>query len=108
MNMYKFNNATRILLVFIFLYLSGCATIGQDFPAGEVKNITIGKTTQKDIRSMFGSPWRTGIEDGHRTWTYGNYNYNLFSENKARDLVIKFDKNNVVVSYTFSTTEHDE
>lgn len=108
MKTYKLNSIRWVFLVSIFLFLSACATIGVDFPAGEVKNITIGKTTQQDIRSLFGSPWRTGFEDGHRTWTYGNYNYNLFSDNKAKDLVIKFDKSNVVVSYTFSTTEHDE
>lgn len=108
MKTYKSNSTTFISLVSIFLSLSGCATIGQDFPATEVKKITIRQTTQQEIRSLFGSPWRTGVEDGHRTWTYGNYNYNLFSENKAKDLVIKFDNNDVVVSYTFSTTVHDE
>jgi hypothetical protein len=57
---------------------------------------------------MFGSPWRVGIEDGQRTWTYGNYSYVLFSEKKAKDLVVRFDDRDVVASYTFSTTQHNE
>jgi len=92
----------------LVLLSSGCATVGQDFPVTSVSEIEIGKTTQNDIRAMFGSPWRIGIEDGQRTWTYGNYSYGLFSEKNAKDLLIRFDDKDVVVSYTFSTTEHDE
>ena len=97
-----------ILLAATLLFLSGCATIGEDFPANKVNNIQVGKTTQKDLRDMFGSPWRTGVEDGQPTWTYGNYIYGLFRAEKAKDLVIKFDDKKVVSSYTFSTTEHSE
>lgn len=93
------------MLVMIF---AGCATVGQDFPIDSVSEIEIGKTTRNEIRTMFGSPWRTGMEDGQSTWTYGNYRYGLFSAKKAKDLVIRFDDRDVVVSYTFSTTEHSE
>lgn len=96
------------LLAILILFSSGCATVGQDFSVTEVSEIRIGKTTQKELRIMFGSPWRIGIEDGARTWTYGNYNYSLFSAKKAKDLVIRFDDRNIVTSYTFSTTEHNE
>jgi hypothetical protein len=57
---------------------------------------------------MFGSPWRVGIEDGRRTWTYGKYRYRLFSETSTQDLVVRFDDKGIVVSYTFNTTEHKE
>lgn len=96
------------LSAILILLFSGCATIGQDFPASKVSEIKIGMTTQEEIRTMFGSPWRIGIEDGQRTWTYGNYSYGLFVEKKAKDLVIRFNDKNVVASYTFSTTEHSE
>ncbi len=96
------------LSAILILFFSGCATIGKDFPANKVSKIEIGMTTQNEIRTMFGSPWRIGIEDGQRTWTYGNYSYGLFVEKKAKDLVIRFDEKNVVASYTFSTTEHNE
>ena len=96
------------LLAILILFFSGCATIGKDFPASKVSEIEIGITTQNEIHTMFGSPWRIGIEDGQRTWTYGNYSYGLFVEKKAKDLVIRFNEKNVVASYTFSTTEHKE
>jgi len=92
----------------LILLSSGCATVGKDFSVPEVSDITIGKTTQKEIREMFGSPWRIGIEDGQRTWTYGKYSYGLLGSKKAKDLVIRFDNRNVVSSYTFSTTGHSE
>lgn len=100
--------ALSVLSVMFALFFTGCATVGRDFPVTDVADIEIGKTTQEEIREMFGSPWRTGIEDGQRTWTYGNYSYGLFGEQKAKDLVIRFDENKVVISYTFSTTEHSE
>ena len=86
-------------------FLSACATAGRDFETARVADIQIGKTTQADIEAMFGKPWRTGIEDGLRTWTYGKYRYSVFSKTSTRDLVVRFDKNNVVSSYTFNTTE---
>lgn len=92
----------------LMLLTSGCATVGKDFADTYVPDIKIGKTTQQEIRVMFGSPWRIGMEDSLRTWTYGNYKYSLFNEKKAKDLVIRFNDKNVVQSYTFSTTEHYE
>lgn len=96
------------LLLLLSLLFSGCASIGKEFPVKDVARIEIGSTTQKQIIDMFGSPWRTGLESGQKTWTYGTYNYGLFQQKQATDLVIRFDEKNVVVSYTFSTTEHSE
>lgn len=106
-----FRNPTRLpvlfcLFVALFAVLPGCATVGRDFPVTAVSSIEIGKTTQREILSIFGAPWRTGIEDGQTVWTYGSYHYALFSEKKARDLVIRFDNRDVVASYTFSTTDN--
>jgi hypothetical protein len=88
--------------------LAGCATVGKDFPAGQVTAIQIGKTTREEVREVFGAPWRTGIEDGRRTWTYGKYKYSLFAPARTQDLVIRFNDEGKVVSYTFNTTEHQE
>ena len=84
---------------------AGCATIGHDFPAASVHQVTIGQTTQDELLRMLGQPWRTGIEDGKTTWTYGYYKYSLFGRTRSRDLVLRFDDNKVVKSYTFNTTE---
>jgi hypothetical protein len=97
---------TAILAVLCALvFASGCATVGRDFPVAKVPSITIGKTTQNDIYAMFGHPWRTGIEDGSITWTYGKYCYSLFKETSTTDLVIRFDSKNVVSSFSYNTTE---
>jgi hypothetical protein len=92
----------------LIMFVSSCATVGRDFPVSGVSKIEIGKTTRDEIRAMFGPPWRVGMEDGQRTWTYGNYRYSLFQAKSAKDLVVRFDDKDVVASYTFSTTEHNE
>ena len=86
-------------------FIAGCATIGHEFPAASVHQVTIGQTTQEELLRMFGQPWRTGIEDGKTTWTYGYYKYSLFGRTRSRDLVLRFDDQKVVKSYTFNTTE---
>ena len=53
---------------------------------------------------MLGQPWRTGLEDGTPTWTYGYYKYNLIGESQTRDLVVRFDERGIVRSYTFNST----
>jgi len=84
------------------LALAACLTVGREFPVDGVSEIQIGVTTRDEIHRKFGEPWRTGIEDGRRTWTYGHYKYKLIGETQTRDLVIRFDAKGVVVSYTFN------
>lgn len=84
------------------LILAGCATVGSDFPTDPVRSIELGSTTKADIARAFGQPWRTGIESGDESWTYGYYKYRLFSESETRDLKIIFGSNGTVQSYSFS------
>jgi hypothetical protein len=86
------------------LILSGCATVGQVFPDAAVAGIVIGQTTKTDIENMFGQPWRTGLENGTETWTYGHYRYSVFKKTQSSDLVVRFTKNDLVESYTYSAT----
>ena len=91
---------TLLLLSSLGLPMTGCMpSAGRPFPVQQVRKIEINKTTQAEIRQMFGDPWRTGLEDGKRTWTYGEY-----STSYSRDLVIRFDDRNVVKSYSFSSS----
>ena len=90
------------------LLIAGCASVGKEFPADKVPLIRIGQTTQQEVREMFGSPWRVGLEDGKPTWTYGSYYYSAGGQKQAQDLVIRFDDRNRVSSYTYSTTDHDK
>jgi hypothetical protein len=86
----------------------GCLNVGYEFPVEPVRKIEIGKTMREDVRDMFGEPWRTGIEDGERTWTYGRYRYSLFGEAATRDLVVRFDARGVVTSYSFNSTHAED
>ncbi|MBU0681616.1 MAG: outer membrane protein assembly factor BamE [Proteobacteria bacterium] len=86
------------------LILAGCATVGQVFPDAAVKDIVIGQTTKTTIEKMFGQPWRTGLENGTETWTYGHYRYSVFKKTQSRDLVVRFNKNGLVESYAYSAT----
>lgn len=86
------------------LFSTGCLHVGQEFAVEGVPGIEIGATTQDQIREAFGEPWRTGREDGQRTWTYGDYRYSLFGPGRTRDLVVRFDDRGRVASYAFSST----
>jgi len=92
----------------MLLFGAACATVGKEFPVKMVPEIRIGETTRAEVREMFGPPWRTGLEDGMPTWTFARYRYSLFGDEETEDLVVRFDANWVVTSYTFNTTEHDE
>jgi hypothetical protein len=94
----------KILLGGLILLLAGCASVGQKFNVSGVSQISIGQTTKGDVMTLFGSPWRTGVEDGRETWTYGYYRYSLLSDAKTRDLVLRFDASGKVASYTFNST----
>lgn len=94
-----------ILTTFILALGAGCATVGMDFATHNVDQIEVGETTRSDIQEMFGEPWRTGIEDGKRTWTYGKYRWSAFGEAETTDLVVRFNKDGRVSSYVYNTTE---
>lgn len=89
----------------VVLLLAGCATVGRDFPTHPVDQITVGETTRAEIQEMFGEPWRTGVEDGKRTWTYGKYRWSAFGDAETTDLVVRFNQDGSVASYVFNTTE---
>ena len=91
---------TWTLLAALSLPFTGCMpSVGRPFPVQQVRQIEIGVTTKAEIRKMFGDPWRTGVEDGFRTYTYGEYSVKM-----SRDLVIRFDDQDVVKSYSFSSS----
>jgi hypothetical protein len=78
--------------------------VGRPFATQRVSQIQVGVTTRDQIRSEFGEPWRTGLEDGDETWTYGRYVYSIGAARTA-DLKVRFDRRGVVQSYTFSSTD---
>lgn len=98
----------RLVLVSTLLTLGGCARIGYEFNIQMVQKIKIGETTQSDIVAMFGQPWRTGLDNGITMWTYGRYTYRLIGKTDTEDLIVKFDKEQIVSSYTFNTTMNNK
>jgi hypothetical protein len=95
------------LAAVLSMSLAGCATVGKPIPASSAKEIQIGTTTRQQIQARFGDPWRTGIEDGRQSWTFGYYHISLFGKADAEDLVVVFDQNGVVSSYKFNTNRED-
>lgn len=98
------NLSRNICLCLFVLLLAGCMTVGHDFSAEKVSKIENGKTMRADIIDWFGTPWRTGIEDGLKVWTYAEYKYGATGQTMARDLVIRFADDDTVKSYSFSST----
>ena len=94
-----------VFLAGVLAVFAGCATVGKDFATHKVDQITMGETTRDDIEAMFGAPWRTGIEDGKPTWTYGKYRWSAFGDAETTDLVVRFNPDGTVSSYVFNTTE---
>lgn len=97
------NFVAVILAGLVTTMASSCATVGKDFAADNVQKIIIGTTTKSTIEQTYGKPWRTGIEDGKETWTYGYYRYKLIGKTQTKDLVVRFDKTGKVTSYSFNT-----
>ena len=84
--------------------VAGCMTVGREFRPDAVQLVELNATTRAEVRAALGAPWRTGVEDGLETWTYGHYRYTMFGASRTRDLVVKFDDAGVVVSYQYNTT----
>jgi hypothetical protein len=84
---------------------AGCASIGFEFPAERVTEIRVGETTQTQVLAMFGDPWRIGVEDGQKKWTWGRYKFRMFGREDVKDLSVLFDERNVVSSYSYESTE---
>lgn len=97
-----------IILLAGILLLSNCATVGKPFEFKGPKSIINGKTTQSQIISTYGEPFRVGYENGDLKWTFGYYQYKLFGNSDSKDLNITFDKNNVVSGYTYSSSVPEE
>jgi hypothetical protein len=92
-----------LFLLLCGLLLAGCVSAGKDFNHRMVRQIQLHQTTRAQIEQMFGPPWRTGIEDGKQTWSYGYYKYGV-SDTLSRDLVVRFAPNGTVTSYTFNSS----
>jgi hypothetical protein len=102
-------NINLILTLLISGLIVSCATtykLGKPYPAEQVSNIVIGKTTEGDIISYFGYPWKTGIINGNAVYTYCYeeivFYYDDSVDKNGNTLIIEFDENKVVKHYYFN------
>ena len=99
----NFSFKTSLAGTFLILFLSACGTVGKEFDESRYVNIVKGTTTHKEIRIMFGPPFRKGVQNGEHVWTY-EYNYvNAFGTDIIKDMIVVFDKNGVVKSHQLMT-----
>ena len=94
-----------IIIFGISFSLYGCGTVGKNFNTSKATYITNGVTTQKEVKSMLGKPFKTGIQNGQSIWVYEHNHYSFIKENTSKDLIIVFDANGIVKSHQFMTSE---
>ena len=103
------NLSRLIIIVLVAAFLNSCATtyiIGKQYSTENVTRIIIGKTSEKDIISFFGDPWKIGILNGNVVYTYCYeeivFNYDDSVEKNGNTLIIEFDENRKVINYYFN------
>jgi len=90
-------------ITFFSCITTSCLTVGSQFPSS-VTWIKQASTTRTDVEKAFGPPFRVGYDSGLKTYSYGYYKYSLFSESQTKDLTIRFNANDTVNSYTFTSS----
>ena len=121
---------TRAISIFVLLALAGCAAHQPEqrsnLTHGNVKkHVVKGKTTQAEVVQLLGSPnITTRNAAGGEVWTYTKQSYDsesggfgggliVFGGNKAFsssssrsfDLILSFDKNDVVQDYSVVSSQ---
>jgi hypothetical protein len=122
--------ASRVCLAAGFLFAllgGGCASVGNDSiadatPESVSGQLIKGRTTQDQVRGVYGDPVKTSFTDsGNEIWEYDfsrmhakPTNFipyvnliNSGAEGDKKSLVIFFDKSKVVRQYTVSSSKVD-
>ncbi len=95
--------AATVLLATLVAF-SGCSNVGTNFDVNLVNQIQNGKTTQAEISSMFGTPYKKGIQNGHPIWVYEYNQYRAGGKKTSKDLTVLFNDDGVVRTTQFMTT----
>ena len=101
-------NCTRILNIILLvslLFVYGCGSTGKNFNESLYKNIVAGITTHKEIQAMFGTPFKKGVQNGSKVWTYEYNAYNSLDNDITKDMVIVFTPSGVVKSHQMMTNQ---
>ncbi|HKI96933.1 MAG TPA: outer membrane protein assembly factor BamE [bacterium] len=109
MKMRPYLHWSGLLALALPLIVAGCISIGAEFRPQAVELVKPGQTTDQEVLKIFGNPVRTGVaDDGSREWTYAYYKASAFGSFEGRDLIIKFDDNGKVKSFSYHTTDPKE
>jgi len=104
--MISFRNLMAVpLSMGVSLLLAGCVTVGLEFSKDAVEQLKPGQTTLEEVLKQFGNPVRTGLDDGKLSWTYLRYRATLGGELNGHDLIVKFDAQNKLASFSYHSTE---
>ena len=92
-------------VMFLVIFLASCyGTVGKNFDSLELKSIQNNVTSQEEIFERLGAPFKKGIENGRAIWTYQFDQWNAVGSTYSKDLVILFDKENIVKAYRYTTS----
>lgn len=100
-----------LLAVVAMLVLVGCATVGNQAITREdlLSQIVVGKSTQDDVRRLFGEPTTTSVVQTApgtivTTWIYSYGHAQFGAESRGASLVLAFDSDGRVQNVARSTT----
>ncbi len=104
----------KFFISFGFLVMSltvfGCGTSGKDFNDTLFDSIQNGHTTQQEVESMLGKPFKKGYQNGNEIWVYEHNKYKVFrilGEDTSKDIVVIFDESKVVKTHLRMTSSSD-
>ncbi len=100
---------TRHIFLFVLIasmaVMSGCGSVGKDFDIEAAQTIQKGETTRTDIKKMFGSPFKTGVQNGNPVWVYEKNVYRAMGKDSSKSLIVEFDHKGVVTGYQIMVDE---
>ena len=96
--------AVTLPLNLVALAFLACAKVGTPFDESQIVNIETGKTSKEEVESLFGKPFRIGIENGNEVWIYEYNTYSSFEKETSKDLIVVFDKQGKAFSHQVTTS----
>jgi len=106
------NMKLSILFGFLVAGLTvfGCGTSGKEFNSALFDSLHNDHTTQQEVESMFGRPFKKGFQNGDEIWVYEYNKYKalkILGEDSSKDMVVIFDADKVVKTHLIMTSGSD-
>ena len=100
---------TWLCALVIALTGSACAGLqaGREFPSPDPRQIKADVTDKARLVAMFGEPYQVGIDNGEPTWRWV-YVQQSATATITKDLTVRFNANDTVKSYSFTSNFPDD